>query len=76
MRLYDIHSLLFGTPAVDWLAIDDAYARLVERIAKLGYDGGLDRALAEWAGTENLEERLDGTQKIDPVVLSELRERG
>jgi uncharacterized Ntn-hydrolase superfamily protein len=77
-RLYDIHSLLFGkTPSSEWVAVDDAlHAELVERLAGLGYDGGLDRALNAWAGTENLEERLDGTQKIDPVVLAELRARG
>jgi uncharacterized Ntn-hydrolase superfamily protein len=77
-RLHDIHSLLFGkTPPDQWVAVDDAlHAELVDRLTKLGYEGGLDRALAAWAGTENLEERLDGTQKIDPVVLSELRARG
>jgi uncharacterized Ntn-hydrolase superfamily protein len=77
-RLYDIHSLLFGkTPPDEWVAVDDAlHSELVERLAGLGYDGGLERALNAWAGTENLEERLDGTAKIDPVVLSELRSRG
>ena len=28
-----------------------------------------------WAGTENLEERVDGIDRIDPVVLAELRAR-
>ena len=32
-------------------------------------------ALAEWSGTENLEERVDGVERIDPVVLAELRAR-
>ena len=32
-------------------------------------------ALADWAGTENLEERVDGVERIDPVVLEELRRR-
>jgi uncharacterized Ntn-hydrolase superfamily protein len=78
VRLYDIHSLLFGkTPPDEWIAVDDTLqAELVERLANLGYDGDLDRALNAWAGTENLEERLGGTQKIDPVVLAELRARG
>ncbi|HEV8461779.1 MAG TPA: DUF1028 domain-containing protein [Gaiellaceae bacterium] len=78
VRLYDIHSLLFGkTPSHEWIAVDDAlHAELVDRLANLGYDGDLDRALNAWAGTENLEERLNGTQKIDPVVLAELRARG
>ena len=78
VRLYDIHSLLFGkTPEGEWIEVDDAlHAELLERLGRLGYGGDLDRALAEWAGTENLEERLDGTAKIDPVVLAELRARG
>ena len=29
-----------------------------------------------WAGTENLEERVDGIDRIDPVVLEELRAAG
>ena len=33
------------------------------------------RSLAEWAGIENLEERVDGEEIIDPVVLGVLRER-
>jgi uncharacterized Ntn-hydrolase superfamily protein len=78
VRLYDIHSLLFGkTPADEWITIDDALkAELLARLNALGYDGGLGDALTAWAGTENLEERLDGAEKIDPVVLSELRGRG
>jgi uncharacterized Ntn-hydrolase superfamily protein len=76
-RLYDIHSLLFGkTPRERWLDVDEELkAELVERLARLGYDGELDRALSAWAGTENLEERLDGAGQIDPVVLRELRAR-
>jgi uncharacterized Ntn-hydrolase superfamily protein len=76
-RLYDIHSLLFGkTPRERWLDVDDQLkAELVERLARLGYDGELDRALSAWAGTENLEERIDGVEQIDPVVLEELRAR-
>jgi len=26
-----------------------------------------------WGGNENLEERIDGAERIDPVVLDELR---
>ena len=48
---------------------------LVERLTKLGYAGELGQALADWAGTENLEERIDGVDQIDPVVLRELRAR-
>jgi hypothetical protein len=29
--------------------------------------------LRRWAGNENLEERVDGVERIDPVVLAALR---
>jgi uncharacterized Ntn-hydrolase superfamily protein len=76
-RLHAMHSLLFGkTPREHWVDIDDELrAELTERLGRLGYSGELDRAFAEWAGTENLEERVDGLGKIDPVVLEELRRR-
>ncbi len=74
-RLHGLHQLLFGKTET-WLEVDDALrAELGERLAKLGYDGELERAFADWAGTENLEERLDGIGRIDPVVLAELRSR-
>ena len=41
----------------------------------LGYDGELEQAFDAWAGIENLEERVDGVRRIDPVVLAELRAR-
>jgi len=76
-RLHELHALLFGTtPATSWIAVDDELrAELAERLAELGYDGDLEDALARWAGTENLEERLDGVERLDPVVLEELRRR-
>ena len=76
-RLYELHSLLFGqTPQADWVEVDDTLrAELVERLHALGYDTGLERAFGDWAGTENLEERVDGVERIDPVVLAELRAR-
>ena len=76
-RLYGAHDLLFGkTPREDWVAVDDALsAELGERLGRLGYDGDLARALDAWAGTENLEERVDGVERLDPVVLRELRAR-
>ena len=46
-----------------------------ERLARLGYDGALATRSTNWAGTENLEERVDGVERIDPVVLEELRRR-
>jgi hypothetical protein len=54
--------------------VDDALgAELGERLARLGYEGELGEALFNWGGRENLEERIDGAERIDPVVLEELR---
>jgi uncharacterized Ntn-hydrolase superfamily protein len=76
-RIYRIHDLLFGqTPDDEWLEVDDELAKeLRGRLAALGYDGELASALAAWAGTENLEERVRGVDRIDPVVLEQLRGR-
>ena len=76
-RLYELHDLLFGrSPRETWLDVDAALApELAERLAALGYTGDLARAFAAWSGTENLEERVDGIERIDPVVLAELRKR-
>jgi uncharacterized Ntn-hydrolase superfamily protein len=74
-RIHGIHELLFGhTPKEDWLKIDDPLGReLRERLAALGYEGELSETLFRWAATENLEERVEGSEFIDPVVLDELR---
>jgi uncharacterized Ntn-hydrolase superfamily protein len=74
-RLYGLHNELFGvTPPEDWVAVDEALAtELRERLGKLGYDGELLPAFNDWAGTENLEERVEGVERIDPVVLEALR---
>src|SRR3954447_14104215 len=76
-RLYRMHQSLFGkTPKEEWVDVDgDLAAELAQRLTRLGYEGGLDQALPAWAGTENLEERVDGVDRIDPVVLEELRSR-
>ena len=76
-RIYRLHDLLFGqTPDEEWLEVDAALAdELRERLAVLGYEGELPDALAAWAGTENLEERVSGAERIDPVVLEQLRAR-
>jgi uncharacterized Ntn-hydrolase superfamily protein len=75
-RLYRLHDALFGeTPREEWLTVDEALASEVrERLAKLGYEGDLEGAFNAWAGNVNLEERVDGIEEIDPVVLEELRE--
>jgi uncharacterized Ntn-hydrolase superfamily protein len=77
-RLYEMHDLLFGeTPDEQWVRVDEALAtELRERLAGLGYrDESLETAFNAWVGTENLEERAKGVERIDPVVLAELRKR-
>jgi len=76
-RLHGLHNEVFGiTPPEDWLIVDEALAsELRDSLAKLGYDGELERAFNDWAGTENLEERVDGVERIDPVVLAALRKQ-
>jgi uncharacterized Ntn-hydrolase superfamily protein len=74
-RIYGLHQAIFGqTPRDEWLPVDgELAAELGERLSRLGYEGELADALFRWAGSENLEERLDGAEAIDPVVLEELR---
>jgi uncharacterized Ntn-hydrolase superfamily protein len=74
-RIYGLHQAIFGkTPSEEWLDVDDALGReLRERLRTLGFDGELDTTFNAWAGKENLEERVDGVERIDPVVLEELR---
>jgi uncharacterized Ntn-hydrolase superfamily protein len=70
-RLYGLHQRLFAaTPREEWLPLEGELGGEVEaRLARLGY-----RDLDTWAGVENLEERVAGTEAIDPVVLAALRE--
>jgi uncharacterized Ntn-hydrolase superfamily protein len=74
-RIYVMHQAIFGkTPRENWLEVDDGLAdELRGRLARLGYDGELGDAFFTWAGNENLEERVDGVEHVDPVVLEELR---
>jgi uncharacterized Ntn-hydrolase superfamily protein len=76
-RLYKLHQDLFGsTPQGDWVAVDDALAgELRERLARLGYEGELGETFHHWAGGANLEDRVDGIERIDPVVLDALRQQ-
>jgi uncharacterized Ntn-hydrolase superfamily protein len=75
-RLYEIQRRIFGkTPREDWLSVDAPLrAELESRLAALGFAAPLGDALRAWAGAENLEERLDGTEEVDPVLLDALRE--
>jgi len=74
-RIYGMHHAIFGkTPENEWLEVDaDLATELRDRLARLGYEGELGEALFHWAGKENLEERVDGIERVDPVVLEELR---
>ena len=76
-RIYKLHDEIFGTtPRRLWLDVDDELAgELRERLAKLGYEGELEDAFTRWTGKENLEDRVDGIEQIDPVVLEALRSR-
>jgi uncharacterized Ntn-hydrolase superfamily protein len=70
-RIYGLHRRLFEvSPREDWLPLDgELRAEVDERLGRLGYE-----TLDAWAGVENLEERVDGDDSIDPVVLDALRE--
>jgi uncharacterized Ntn-hydrolase superfamily protein len=72
-RIYGIHRRLFEvSPREDWLPLEgELRTEVAERLTGLGYD-----TLDAWAGVENLEERVDGGDAIDPVVLDALREAG
>ena len=76
-RIYGLHDEIFGkTPRRMWLDVDEELAaELRERLAKLGYEGELEDAFTSWTGKENLEDRVDGIEQIDPVVLEALRSR-
>ena len=69
-RIFAIHDLLFGsTPPEEWLPLTGDLRREVDALlAGTGHP-----SLASWAGVENLEERVEGEDAIDPVVLARLR---
>ena len=74
-RLLNLHSLLFEKADPDTLL--ELSGPLAEEVRGLLADRGhtageLDAALEDWAGIENLEERLI-PGKIDPLVLDHLR---
>lgn len=81
-RLLDLHDLYFGRPDEASLLTLDAklLAEVGLLLGRAGYEpesgeaGSVRAALWDWAGTENLEERIVEGQRIDPVVLACLRE--
>jgi uncharacterized Ntn-hydrolase superfamily protein len=77
IRLMDIHDVLFAPHnEADAIPLDGDLADEVrDRLHRLGHDDpDLDRALASWAGIENLEEQMV-TGRIVPVVLDVLRQK-
>jgi uncharacterized Ntn-hydrolase superfamily protein len=69
-RLFGLHHELFGvTPRDKWIEVADGLRKEIDdRLAVLGYE-----RLEDWAGVANLEERVDGEDVVDPVVLEALR---
>jgi uncharacterized Ntn-hydrolase superfamily protein len=69
-RIYELHQQLFGrTPERFWLPLEgELHDEVDERLGRLGFD-----SLEAWASVENLEERVTGSDAIDPVVLEALR---
>lgn len=83
-RLFEIHRLLFPRPEdLDFLPVDAELAQeIAGHLTKAGYevdsrsyDGALDRALFEFVGTENLEERWSDDATIERGILEYLRAR-
>ena len=70
-RIFGLHSRLFGlSPREDWLPLEgELRTEVDERLP-----GSATTRSTAWAGVENLEERVDGEDAIDPVVLDALRE--
>jgi uncharacterized Ntn-hydrolase superfamily protein len=82
-RLIDLHDLYFGSSSPgSLLALEEPLvSEVAGLLTGLGYPPRGDRpsdvrdALWDWAGVENLEERVPEADVIDPVVLGVLRER-
>ena len=76
-RIFGIHQLLFGSTSPEkWLAVDEPLrVEIADRLARRGFhQEPLEEAFRRWVGTENLEERIEGLERIDPVVLDALRQ--
>lgn len=82
-RLLDLHDVFFSKPDTsDLLEVtDELSAEVGAMLRRLGFPPvgddavSLGLALMQWAGVENLEERVVPEPKLDPVVLRILREK-
>ena len=74
-RLLDLHRLYFPRPdELDFIPIDEPLRNeLGSKLASLGYEGELKKALFAYMGTENLEERWSDDDVIERGVLDYLR---
>lgn len=83
-RLLGLHRLLFEKASdEDCLAMEGTLTQEVQRLlARQGvyagpvhgqFDSATRQALEDWAGIENLEERLRADDRLDPQILEHLR---
>ena len=75
-RLHNLHQLYFGsTPYEQWVTVDpELRVELAAALAKLGYaTGEFEHDVNAWAGTENFEERIRGVDRLDPVIVEQIR---
>lgn len=78
-RLFDLHTLYFGrTRDEDLTPFDEVtrseVASLLEKAGWWNRDQSVEDNLQAWMGWHNLEERWEGGNRIDPVVLERLRD--
>jgi uncharacterized Ntn-hydrolase superfamily protein len=82
-RLLDLHDVFFTTPDISDLldVTPELAAEVSSLLTALGHRPqgddllAIGLALRDWAGVENLEERVVPEPKIDPVVLQILRDK-
>ena len=78
-RIHAMHRTLFGeTPRerTGSTSTRRCASEIAMLLAERGYEAATTAdAFGSWADTENLEERVDGFDRVDPVVLDELRRR-
>jgi len=77
-QLLDLHTLYFGKTTEDQLLPFDTrtqseVSRILDSIGWSDPHGSLEDNLQSWLGWHNLEERWVGAERLDPVVLRELR---